>query len=157
LDGILALIEGSAVAGALRTSGVAYPLVSGLHVLGISLLIGSAVAFDLRAAGLWRATEWRRAVSMLAPVAAVGLGLAMVSGALLFSVRASVYASNPAMLTKWGLIAFGGSNAVVFHGLLTRHAGKEAAPPVAIRVAALLSLGIWVGALLAGHWIAFTE
>ena len=157
MEGMLAALEGSTFALVLRTWGVLYPLISGLHILGIALLVGSALAFDMRLAGLWRASEARAAVRMMAPTAAAGLGLVLATGFLLFSVRASVYAQNPAMLIKWGLILLGLANVVLVHLVMRRMAIKNRYRPMTLRVGALVSAAVWIGAILAGRWIAFTD
>lgn len=156
MDTLLAGMEASTVASNLRTSTLLYPAVSALHILGVALLVGSIVTLDMRVAGILRPANWREAVGDLGPVAATGLALALMTGALLFAVRAGDYAANPAMLAKWGLILFGLSNIVVFHALLRRSIERERAPPL-LRVTALFSAIVWVAALIAGRWIAFAN
>lgn len=151
----LTALEGWSVAALLRTSGMLYPLVSALHIVGIGLLFGSIAALDLQLAGLWKPAGWRGAVTSLSPVAGWGLGLALVTGFLLFSVRATRYADNPAMLVKAGLIGLAMLNILLVHRSLRRVASDS--PPLSVRVGAAASLGLWVGVIFAGRWIAFVE
>ncbi len=156
MSGLLAAIEATAVAETLRISLLLYPLVSALHILGIALLVGAVLALDLRVAGLWRADGWRTAVLELSPVAAAGLALAVVTGALLFSVRAGDYADNPAMLIKWGLIVIGLFNTALFHSRLKRQVQPlPRVAPLSLRVMAVVSALVWIAALFAGRWVAF--
>ncbi len=153
----MATIEGSAIAEVLRTSTLLYPATSAFHVLGIALLIGSIIALDVRVVGIWRGAGWRQAVSDLVPVAAIGLGLAAVTGAALFSVRAGEYIVNPAMLAKWVLIALGLINVVVFHALMRRAAHRDSLPSRSLRIVAGVSALTWIAAVFAGRWIAFAN
>ncbi len=153
MDGVLGAVEALPLVAALRTSSVLYPLVSALHVLGVALLVGGIVALDLRVVGLWKPEGWREAMGALVPVAAVGLALALVTGALLFGVRATRYAENPAMLVKAGLILAGALNVVTFHRMMRRR--DVARPTPGLRASAGVSAAAWIGALFAGRWIAF--
>lgn len=137
----------------LRSSGLLYPVVSALHILGIALLVGAIAAFDLRLLGVIRG-DWRDSLRGNAPVAGAGLALALITGLMLFLVRASVYVQNPALWTKWGLILLALLNIALFYRLLR---GTAAAPTAGMRVCAALSLAFWVAAIFAGRWIAFTD
>jgi len=138
----------------LRSSGLLYPVVSALHILGIALLVGAIAVFDLRLLGVIRSGDWQTALRSNAPVAAGGLVLALITGLLLFAVRASVYVQNPALWVKWGLILLALLNIAAFYRLLRK---AETAPTPGMRACALLSLVFWVAAVFAGRWIAFTD
>jgi hypothetical protein len=157
LRAFLTAIETTTLAETLRVSSTLYPLVNALHILGIALLVGGIVAVDLRVIGLWRGAGWREAVRDRAPIAGTGLALAMITGALLFSVHASAYANNPAMLAKWAMIVLGLIVIAVFHAVLKRTPEAAVAAPRALRALAAASIAIWVAALFAGRWIAFVE
>ncbi len=155
---LLAALEASAVASALRRSLILYPVVNALHILGIALLVGGIVPFDLRALGLFGAIPLAPLARFLPNVAAAGLIIAAMAGFLLFSVKPFDYAANPPFLTKMTLVALGVANAVAqrrsagWHALL---AGE--APGARVKLGAALSLVIWCAALMAGRMIAFVE
>ena len=149
----LQAVEAWGPVAALRTSTVAYPVVNALHILGVSLLVGVILALDARVLGIRRGSGWRASVAELSPVAAAGLLLAIATGALLFAVRASRYIENPALLTKWALIALGLVNVLVFHRAMRR--SQDAAPSLTLRLCAAVSAATWIGAVFAGRWIAF--
>lgn len=80
-------LEASSIAAFLRQSRWTYPAVNALHLLGVALLVGAIVPMDLRLMGLWRADmSLALVLRLLRPVAAVGAGLAIVAGTLLFIV-----------------------------------------------------------------------
>jgi hypothetical protein len=138
---------------ALATSDWAYPLVSTLHLLGIALLIGSIVPVDLRLLGWSRGSFDSAGIARLRRIAAVGLALAVVTGAALFSVRASEYIENPWLLGKWACLAAG----LVNVAWLSRWQQRSDRPLDAMpaRVGGAISLGCWLAALACGRWIAF--
>lgn len=154
----LQALEAWPVAAALRRSAVLYPLVNAAHILGIGLLVGPIVTLDLRILGLFRRTPLPVLGPPLVRMAAAGFGLALATGLLLFSVRPADYAANPAFLAKLGLILGGLLNVLALRlgtGWGRALAGEGVGPPV--RFAAAVSLLVWLGAVLAGRWIAFLD
>ena len=82
--------------------------------------------------------------------AAAGLGLALLTGAWLFSVKPDEYLANTAFRWKLVLLAF----ALVNVGL--QHRSPEfMLRSWAVRVRAGLSLCLWLSVLVAGRWIGF--
>jgi putative copper export protein len=89
---------------------------------------------------------------VLSPVAATGLILAVVTGFLLFSVRAEEYATNPLFLPKMALIVVGVASAISAHrsGQFDDMAVRGRA-----KLHGALSMSAWLGALACGRLIAF--
>ena len=85
------------------------------------------------------------------PVARAGFALAVVTGVLLFAVRASRYVTMTPFLLKMGLLVLALANVVAFHRML-RRAGDRT---VALRLSALASLTLWIGVLASGRAIGF--
>ena len=140
MQGLLLAIEQSGFTRLLQTVPGLSPAISALHLLGISLLIGPILIVD------WallrnRIGPW----ALLQRVAAGGFVVAAVTGAALFTVQATKYAYNPAMLGKLALIGLAGVNLLAY-----RQIGQER--PWGF---ALCSLIIWLGALMSGRFIAF--
>ncbi len=108
---------------------------------------------DLRLLGVWRSVPRQSLVRVLAPVAAVGLAVAVVAGSLLFAVRAREYAELGVLQVKLALVAAGTVSALVLHrshGRLLATAGDAR-----LAVHAVLSMVCWIGALVCGRLIAF--
>jgi hypothetical protein len=146
------------VAAALRRSVLLYPLVNAAHIIGIGLLLGAIATLDLRLLGAFRRVPLPLLAPPLVRVAAAGLLLALASGFLLFSVRPQAYLDNPAFLAKLGLVALGLANVALLRlAPGWRRALAGGAPGAAPRLAAGLSLLAWIGAILAGRWIAFID
>ncbi|MRG57345.1 DUF2214 domain-containing protein [Phyllobacterium sp. SYP-B3895] len=141
------------VAVLLRRYQIAYLIANAVHIISVGLLIGAIVTLDLRVLGLFK----QYPVNMLAPplirVAATGVALAMLTGLILFSVRPVAYINNPAFLAKLALIALGLGNALLLSRSRTWRFEKQV--PGGARVAALISLTVWICAVIAGRWIGF--
>lgn len=152
----LAWLSTTPVAAALKASGTLYLVVNAAHILSIGLVVGAILPLDLRLVGLIRAARIAAVGPLLSRTAATGVVAALATGLCLFSVRAQEYAANPAFLVKVALVALGIVNALVLHarGAWQTAMATDSAPP-ALRMQALFSMVIWVGAVLAGRWIAF--
>lgn len=142
----------------LRRSIWAYPLVNTLHLLGISLLIGSVVVLDLRILGLWRKVSAGDLGRVLAPVAVAGFCLAVLAGPLLFLVQAKTYAGLWLFQVKMILLVAALANAIV---LLRSSAWRQfrhsmlARTPSTLRMMAGLSLFLWLAVLTFGRLVGY--
>ena len=156
MDGFTELISQLPIAALMRKSDWAYPLISTVHILAIGLIIGSVVVLDLRLLGSWRHLPLGEIAPVLSRTAAAGVGLALISGFLLFSVQAGNYLANPAFQIKLGMVTLALLNIACIHlhpdwrGIKTRHTLS-----LTIRFCAVFSLLLWVLTVAAGRWIAF--
>jgi hypothetical protein len=154
LTDALSALAGWELAQALSQGRWSYAAISGLHVLGIALLVGGILPLDLRLLGLWPAVGTRALAAVLTPMAVVGLLLAAATGVLLFSVRPLDYAAVPVLWAKLALIAAGVLGALAFRWRVGRDPAR--AGRGLRRLAALTSMTVWLGALACGRLIAFT-
>ena len=153
MEALFAALEGTALAQALRGSRWIYAGVNAAHILAIALLVGSVVPLNLRLLGVWRGVSREAVVRVLAPVAASGLALALITGPLLFAVRAREYGAVGFLQLKLALITVGVLSALALcraHGFLLRDA-----PRPRLVGHAVISTVCWLGALACGRLIAF--
>ncbi len=155
---LLVWLETSAFAAAMRQWLWLYPIVEIVHLLGIALLVGAVVMFDLRVLGMSRALPLDRLAHHLLPWSVAGFAVMVLTGAMMFSAHATEFWDNPAFATKMALIAVAGANALWFHvvafnGLAA--AGAQAAAPAGAKVSAVLSLVVWVGVVSCGRLLAY--
>ena len=153
MESLFAAIEGTALAQALRGSRWIYAALNAAHIFAIALLVGSVVPLNLRLLGVWRGVSREAVVRVLAPVAASGLALALLTGPLLFSVRAREYSGVGFLQLKLAFIAVGVLSVLALcrtHGFLLRDA-----PRARLAGHAVLSTVCWLGALVCGRLIAF--
>jgi hypothetical protein len=154
----LVWLESTALAAAMRQWLWLYPAVEIVHILGLAVLVGAAVLFDLRLLGFSRSISVRALAGHLLPWARMSLLVIVPSGILMFMAHATEMADNPAFRVKLLLLAAAGINATVFHtrtlGTVSRWDAGVAAPAAA-KIAAVLSLGLWAGVIACGRLLAY--
>jgi hypothetical protein len=154
--GPLAALEASALGAFARESVWLYPAASVGHILGLALLLGAIVAFDLRVLGAARAVPLRAAAGLLLPLARLGLAIQVATGVVMLAADATHLAVNPAFRAKAALLALALINVVAFHALAGRGlAALEPAPGGVLRLSAAASLGLWAGVASLGRFIAY--
>lgn len=155
----LAALEATALAGALRSSVWAYPLVNAAHILGVALLVGATVPLDLRLLGAWQSVPLAPLWRVLRRTAGAGLGLAMVCGTLLFITRATEYAASSLFIAKMVVVGVGTANALALYIVppevrshLPSTTGKLLGR---MRLAGGMSLAAWLTALTLGRLVGY--
>lgn len=156
MQGLLQAIGSWPGAVLLQGSGTAYLLVNACHILGIGLLIGAIVPLDLKLLGLFPRAPLTVLGPFLSRAAALGVGVAIVTGLWLFSVKPVEYAANAAFLCKVSLLALALLNVAVQHRSRLFHQALAGGPVHGrVRALAFISGCLWVGVLVAGRWIGF--
>lgn len=155
---LAAAVESNAFATWLRSSAWGYPAVETVHIWGLALLLGAAVAFDLRLLGVASVLPVDHVARFLLPLARIGFGMAVASGLVLFMMQARTFAVMPLFFVKMGTVAIAVANTMIFHrGIFTSVGGWSLAspPPRRARVAAVVSLVCWTFALICGRFLAY--
>lgn len=116
------------------------------------MVVGAIGIVDLRVLGYGRALPMHRLSAALTPIALAGFAIMVVSGVLLFVADAKALAGSPIFLTKLGLIALAGLNALAFRVGWRR---LDDDPPVSAKVLAGVSLALWLTVVIAGRLIAY--
>ena len=156
LEGALQALHDWEAAATMRRSLYIYPFVNATHILSIGLLVGGILPADLRILGFFQSVALAPFLRLMTAFAGIGLALAIASGFLLFSVQPHEYVGNAAFLTKISLVAFGALLALAIRfSPAWRRALASSDVRGGLRAAALLSMMVWIAALLAGRWIAF--
>jgi hypothetical protein len=160
LDTLLQSLQDTRIATALREGESLFPWVECVHVLALTLVIGSIAIVDLRLIGL---TSRNRSVAETTastlPLTWCAFVIAALSGALLFSSNATTYAHNVYFQAKLALIGLAGINMGAYHLLLGRGARAWLTPgltPWRAKVVGVISLGLWITIAACGRWIGFT-
>ena len=144
---------------ALHESLFVYPLVESTHVLTLGLFVGLAIILDLRLLGLvFRRVPVSEVTARLLPWTKVGFVVMAVTGVLLFyAIPVRTYQSI-FFRVKVAMLLLAGLNVWLFHSRVEpRVADWDLAPvtPRAARVAAMVSLVLWAGIVVAGRMIAY--
>jgi hypothetical protein len=155
---LLIALEQSGLGLAIRQSVWAYPIANITHILALTVFAAAVAAMDLRLLGAFRETLPASVISPARRVAAVALATLIVTGLILFTAEASHVAMNPVFQTKLALISLGILNALVVQrslaGVLAKTPAMTPFPP-RFRIAAMLSLGIWLCVAGLGRFIAY--
>ena len=78
-------------------------------------IVGAVLPLNLRLLGLWPSIPRATLLRVLVPTAATGLALAVLTGSLLFSVRAQEYAAIVYLQAKLVLVTIGVLSALTIH------------------------------------------
>jgi hypothetical protein len=160
LNPLLQSLYDTPFATAIRESGTLFPWIESVHVLCITLVVGSISIVDLRLLGI---ASKGRAVSRLTgevlPFTWVCFVLAAITGLLLFSSNAVKYAHNTFFLCKMALLVVAFLNMMVFHIITSRGIERwdeSPHPPAQAKLAGGVSLLLWIAIIVCGRWIGFT-
>jgi hypothetical protein len=144
----------SKIIDVLRNAKYAIPLIQSLHLVGLTLVLGTTVAFNLRLLGFgMRKITMAVLTKQLWRLAIGGLLLSIFTGILVFIPDPARYAANTAFKTKLVLLAL----AILFHFTVFRRALRSDEPASRRRnaIVAAVSLTLWFGVGWAGRAIAF--
>jgi hypothetical protein len=143
----------------IRSSLWAEPIIETTHVLTLTLFLGFAVLLDLRLLGIWLV---RRRISevlgQLNPWMAVGCGIMIVSGVLLFCGDPVSFYSTTFFKVKMIMLVLAGLNVLIFNWTIGRKTAEwdlNPETPGGAKAAAVISLVLWVAIVAAGRGIAY--
>ena len=160
LEGAWQSLQDTQIATAIREGETLFPWIECIHVLALTLVIGSIAIVDLRLIG-WRSRQ-RSVTETTAealPVTWGAFALALLTGGLMFSSNAAAYAHNGYFQAKMALIGLAGVNMAVYHLCVAREAASwhtAASTPLKARIVGGTSLLLWIAVAACGRWIGFT-
>jgi hypothetical protein len=145
--------EATAVGNYGRHSQYFFPVIEVVHLLGLTLLLGSVLFVNLRLLGLaMRGQAVRDVARAVRPLLWTGAALSVGSGLLLFLAEAVKCYYNVAFWYKMALLFA----AMVFQlAVHQRLSARTSVPLPVIRVTGTVSLVLWFGVGIAGRAIAF--
>jgi hypothetical protein len=150
----------TSLAETIRSNEMLFPWIESIHVLAITLVLGSIAVVDLRLLGIAsRSRPVTRLIREVLPVTWCAFAVAVLSGGTLFTSNAVEYSRNFPFQMKMVLMALAGINMLAFHLLTYRSVAQwDEAPatPPAARVAGGVSIALWLGIVAFGRWIGFT-
>jgi uncharacterized membrane protein len=140
-NSLIALINGTAWSAA---------AVEIIHYFSMFILVGSMVIVDLRILGLvGRRQDATQLADRLFPWIWGSLALNFVSGFVMFAGSATAYYRNDIFYDKMGVVLL----AIVANLIVQQKVGQwnqQPAMPASAKFLAVLSIGLWVGAIIAG-------
>ena len=153
-------IEATPVGVFMRENVLAFPLVESVHVLALTLVVGTIGMVDLRLLGVSaRNHAVTKYSNEIVPITWWAFALAAVTGGLLFTSKAADYTHNFFFVGKMILMACAGINMAIFEFMTyksVKNWDSETPTPFGAKLAATLSLLFWLGVIIFGRWIGFT-
>jgi hypothetical protein len=144
-----------------RESSLVYPIILSTHLAGMGLFGGMIAMTDLRILGIAMTGRPMADVhNQLRPYKHLGLTLVVVCGALLAWSKAAIYWPNPFFKLKLSLLVAVAIHALIFRGSVYKNLGemdKFGKATSAAKLAAILSLILWIALVTAGRWIGYWE
>ena len=157
---ILNRLEQTDLSILVRESLWVFPVLVSIHILGLTLSVGTLVWFDLRLLGIGiRHCAVSRLYGRLKPWMISSFLVMAVSGAMLFTGFATLAYQNVFFRIKVAALVVAGVNALVFHLVTERRIGEwdEARVlPMPARLAGLISIICWTVVILVGRMTAYT-
>jgi len=160
LQALLKSLEETGVAKGIRDSLFWFPVLEAVHVMGLALVFGSILVIDLRALGFASANRpFAKMSEDILKWTWAAFVVTAITGVLMFVTNARVYAENTFFLIKMVLLALAGANMLAFQFTAGRTAHQwgegPTAPPIG-KLAAALSLVLWISIIFMGRAIGFT-
>ena len=157
-DQILALFHDNPFGVAARQVKMVFATCETVHFIGLSILVGAIMIFDLRMMGILRRGSMRSAV-IYTQVAAFGLALNVASGFVLFSSAPANYWTNPSFRLKMIFLLIALLNVVWFEvferrKVLALPEGADTDLPT--KLVCGLSLLMWTAVIVCGRWLPVT-
>ena len=137
------------------------PIVQAFHICGIAVVMASVVMVDLRFLGLAVPSQnVSEMVRRLMPWTWWALLLNASTGSVFVIARPLRYFYNPIFAWKLTFLVPAVALAVIVHRLSLRESGyweSSLGRRIAGRLVAGVSLLLWIGVVLAGRWIAYSD
>ena len=135
-----------------------FPFVESLHVISMAIVAGTIFIVDTRLIGLTSThLPFSYVSDRLLSWTWAAFACSVVTGSLMFMGNATGYYSNTPFRVKMLLLVLAGVNMLFFQKVTFRRVGEwdHIRPPIAARVAGVVSLGLWCGVIGFGRWIGF--
>lgn len=153
-------LQATPLAQTISQSTWLFPTIETIHVIAIALVVGSIAVLDLRILGLsWKERSITAIAKDVLPWIWGSFLVAVIAGSLMFISAAAKYIVDLPFQLKMVLIVLAGVNMVVFHRLTYPDVAfwdKDSPPPFRAKLAAGLSLALWIAVVACGRMIGFT-
>jgi hypothetical protein len=134
-----------------------WPAAESLHFIGLTLLMGSIGAWDLRLLGFMSEVPVT-AFHRLVPFAVLGFGINAATGAMFLMTFPNQYVYNAAFHLKLLCLLLAGANVLFFYLVVFRRlrdVAPGASPPALARLSGGISLCLWITVIVCGRMITF--
>lgn len=152
-------IEASAIGVAIAESRYAYPIIEGIHLIGLAISIGLIFLTDLRLLNVFlKRVPLQDVLRHLRPYVIGGFIAVFVSGGLLFWSAAARMLESPAFVAKMLFMVLAGINALYFELVIAQREPvkqNHSVVPASVRYAGFASLSLWTLVVVCGRLIPY--
>ena len=152
-------IEASAIGVAIAESRYAYPVIEGIHLIGLSISVGLIFLTDLRLMNVFmKRVPVIDVLRHLRPYVIGGFIAVFISGGLLFWSAAARMLDSPAFVAKMVFMLFAGLNALYFEFVIAQRSPvreNHRILPSSVRYAGIASFGLWTLVVVCGRLIPY--
>jgi hypothetical protein len=160
LNSLLHWLNDSEIAILISENDLLFPWIEAIHVLAITTFFGSLAMVDLRLINIgFLERSVHRITEEVLPFTWKAFTLALVTGSLMFLSKALTYSHNNFFLMKMILLVCAGINMLIFQRVTGSQMSTwlpHAQPPLAAKMAGIISLFLWIAIIICGRWIGFT-
>jgi hypothetical protein len=152
-------LEETRVGAAIAEGRYAFPIIEGIHLIGLAVAVGLLMLVDLRLMGVFLTqVPPRQLHRQLLPYVLAGFGVIVLAGVLLLSSEATTVFASPPWPFKMVFLALGACNALYFEFVSSRR--PDALPttgqlPAGVRAAGAASFALWVLVIICGRLIPY--
>ena len=152
------LIQHSPIGLGIRKSDWLFPTIESVHIIGLTMVIGSIMWLDFRLLGWGERSSVASVAQRVFPVTWWGFGTAVLTGSLLFASEAVMCYDNMAFRLKMLFLLLLGVNGLVYQYTTHKRVAEwevERSTPLSAKMTGYASLILWTGVIIMGRWIAY--
>jgi hypothetical protein len=157
----LQILHDSEFGTSVRESLYLFPLLEGIHLIGLALSVGLIIATDLRLIGVFlKQVPVNEVLHNFRPYVLMGFLITFVTGIILLWAEGPRIWEIPVFPLKLALIVVAGFNALWFElkfGRTVQVWGQQAQFPAGAKLAGWVSLISWSGVVILGRLIPYLE
>ena len=133
-----------------------YPILIGMHAVGLAIVVGTLTMIDLRLLNNFQGIRFEALTSFLR-VAWAGFLINALSGVALFTSQATTFVTNRPFLIKISLIFLAAICTAMIQQKMrdSAESWNDSGVPGAVKTLAAVSILFWVGAIIAGRLTAY--
>jgi hypothetical protein len=144
----------------IRESSWAFPVIESIHVVAISLLVGTITIVDLRLIGI---ASNNRAITQISRDTLKwtwgAFVIAAITGSLMAMAKLDTYVPVPSFWLKFVFMFAAAVNMLIFELITFRSVRQwdaDCKVPLAAKVAGTTSIALWTMVVIFGRWIGYT-
>ena len=153
-------LEATSIGVHVREDIWTFPVLIAVHMLGLTLSVGTLLWFDLRLMGFGLSNcSVSRLYRRLMPLMLPSFLIMAVSGSMIFMGFATLAYENVYFKIKLAALVVAGLNAMLFHVFTEKRLGPwddARVLPFPARVAGFVSILAWLTVILSGRMISYT-